>query len=93
MSECFVETRKVCEDKALCDWRPRLLGAWQRAQGGLSSLSGSGKGQLFPRRNKPGVKGDATAGSAGASPDRAQQLGRAGPEITGSPDHKAMSWL
>lgn len=85
-----MEIRKVCKDKALCDQRPRLLGAWQRAQGGLSSPSGSSKGQLFPRGNKPESQGDATAG---ASPARDQQLSRAGVETMGSPDHKATSWL
>lgn len=80
MSECFVEIGKVCKDRALCDQRLRLLGAWQRAQAGLSSLSGSNKGHLFPKRNKPGGKGDATAG---ASPARAQQLSRAGLETAG----------
>lgn len=40
------------------DQAPQCLA---EGSGGLSSLSGISKGQLFPRRNKPGAKGDATA--------------------------------
>lgn len=49
-----------------------LLSAQQRAQGGLSSLSGSSKASFSPRKDKPGGKGDPTASRAEASPARAQ---------------------
>lgn len=48
------------------------------------------QGPAFPKEEQTRSQGGCHSWS---SPARAQQLSRAGLEIMGSPDHKAMSWL